>query len=112
MSIFRLGDQKPPEARPVTDGVVMRFDHVYEVDPALMEHTGMQQVPAWDTKRIVDSRWDHLDWMNDHFADEVLLAGEESETLPPDDRGMPSEEESEPPDDVHGQSGPALDRPE
>ncbi|CAA9478917.1 MAG: hypothetical protein AVDCRST_MAG13-1047 [uncultured Solirubrobacteraceae bacterium] len=98
MSIFRLGEQKPPEPRPVTDGVVMRFDHVYEVDPALMEHTGMQQVPAWDTERIVSSRWDHLDWMNDHFADEVLLAGEESETLPPADRGMPSEEESGPPD--------------
>ena len=28
--------------------------------------------------RIVDSRWEHLDWMHDHFADEVLLAGEES----------------------------------
>ena len=38
-------------------------------------------MPAWDTKRIVDGRWDHLDWMHDHFADEVLLAGEESETI-------------------------------
>ena len=112
MSIFRLGEQKPPEPRRINDVVVMRYDHVYEVEPALMEHTGMQHVPAWDTKRIVDNRWDHLDWMNDHFADEVLLAGEESETLPPDDRGMPSEEESDPPDDVHGQSGPALDRPD
>ena len=46
MSIFRLGEQEPPEAR-----------------------------------RIVDSRWDHLDWMHDHFADEVLLAGEGSETM-------------------------------
>ena len=38
-------------------------------------------MPAWDTRRIVDRRWDHLDWMHDHFADEVLLAGEDSETM-------------------------------
>ena len=81
MSIFRLGDQKPPEPRQITDAVVMRFDDVYEVDPKLMQRTEQQPVPAWDTKRIVDSRWDHLDWMHDHFADEVLLAGEESETM-------------------------------
>ena len=37
-------------------------------------------MPAWDTKRIVDSRWDHLDWIHDHFADEVIVAGEPSET--------------------------------
>ncbi len=37
---------------------------------------------AWDTRRIVDSRWEHLDWMHSHFADEVLLAGEGSETMP------------------------------
>jgi hypothetical protein len=80
MSIFRLGEQEPPDARRITDAVVMRFDHVYEVDPALMEATGQQPMPTWDTRRIVDSRWEHLDWMHDHFADEVLLAGEESET--------------------------------
>jgi hypothetical protein len=80
MSIFRLGDQPPPEARRINDAVVMRFDHVYEVEPALMELTGQQPLPAWDTGRIVDSRLDHLAWMHDHFADEVLLAGEESET--------------------------------
>jgi hypothetical protein len=80
MSIFRLGEQAPPEARRITDAVVMRFDHVYEVDPALMEVTPQQELPAWDTRRIVDARWDHLDWMHDHFADEVLLAGVESET--------------------------------
>jgi len=92
VSAFRLGDQRPPEARPVADGVVMRFEHVYEVDPALMEHTGQQAVPAWDTRRIVDSRWDHLDWMHDHFADGVLLAGEDSETMPPpDNRGQVAE---------------------
>jgi hypothetical protein len=44
----------------------------------------------------VDSRWDHLDWMHLHFADEVLLAGEESETMPEPDPPPPSEKESQP----------------
>ena len=82
MSIFRLGDQQPPPARRINDTVVMRFDDVYEVDPSLMELMGQQPFPAWDTHRIVESRWEHLHWMHDHFADEVLLAGEDSETMP------------------------------
>ena len=41
MSIWRLGDQKPPEPERVTDDVVMRFDHIYEVDP-----DGRSQVPG------------------------------------------------------------------
>ena len=74
---FRLSAQKPPEAKRVTDQVVMRFDHIYEVDPALMtEHTLQQNLPAWDTQRIVESRWEHLAWMHDHFADSVV-SGEE-----------------------------------
>jgi hypothetical protein len=81
MTIFRLGDQRPPEPTRIADGVVERFEHVYEVDPALMRATPQQDMPAWDTRRIVAARWDHLDWMHDHFADEVLLAGEESETM-------------------------------
>ena len=118
MSIFRLGDQTPPAPQRITDVVVMRFEHVYEIDPALMELTGQQDVPAWDTKRIVDSRWDHLDWMHDHFADDVILAGEESETMPPEERALPSEEESGPrpgpedPGGVRGLETPALDRPD
>jgi hypothetical protein len=52
-----------------------------------MTLTGQQDLPAWDTMRIVDSRWEHLDWMHDHFADEVLLAGAESETMPPESEG-------------------------
>ncbi|TCN41748.1 hypothetical protein EV644_104130 [Kribbella orskensis] len=69
---FRLSAQKPPDARRVTDGVVMRFDHIYEVDPDKMAVFGQQDIPAWDTHRIVDSRWDHLAWMHQHFADKVL----------------------------------------
>jgi hypothetical protein len=84
MSIFRLGEQKPPAPQRITDTVVMRFEHVYEVDPELMRLTGQQELPAWDTGRIVDSRWEHLDWMHSHFADDVLLAGEDSETMPPE----------------------------
>jgi hypothetical protein len=84
MSIFRLGEQAPPAPERITDTVVMRFEHVYEVDPELMRLTGQQELPAWDTRRIVDSRWEHLDWMHSHFADDVLRAGEESETMPPE----------------------------
>ena len=74
---FRLAAQRPPAARRVTDAVVMRFDHVYEVAPDLMsEHTPQQDFPAWETLRIVDSRWEHLAWMHDHFADSVV-SGEE-----------------------------------
>ena len=81
MSIFRLGDQRPPEPQRIADDVVMRFEHVYEVDPEKMRTFPQQELPAWDTHRIVAARWDHLDWMHAHFADEVLLAGEESETM-------------------------------
>jgi hypothetical protein len=80
MSIWKLGDQRPPAPRAITGEVVMRFEHIYEVRPELMEHFPQQEIPAWDTKRIVDSRWEHLDWMHDHFADDVLTAGLASET--------------------------------
>jgi hypothetical protein len=74
---FRLSAEKPPPAKPVSDGVVSRFEHVYEIDPALMsEHVHQQEIPNWDLQRIVSSRWEHLDWMHDHFADSVL-SGEE-----------------------------------
>jgi hypothetical protein len=83
MSIWRLGDQKPPEARRINDDVIMRFEHVYEVEPGKMRLFPQQPFPAWETKRIVDSRWEHLDWMHDHFADEVLSTGIEPEAGPP-----------------------------
>jgi hypothetical protein len=73
---FRLGQQRPPEARRINDDVVMRFDHVYEVAPEKMTIIRQQEMPAWDTLRIVASRWDHLAWMHDHWADEVLSAEE------------------------------------
>jgi hypothetical protein len=74
---FRLSAQKPPRAERVTDVVVTRFEHIYEVDPALMtEHVHQQDIPNWDFERIVESRWQHLAWMHSHFADSVL-SGEE-----------------------------------
>jgi hypothetical protein len=74
---FRLSAQRPPKAERVTDVVVSRFEHVYEVDPALMqENVKQQDIPNWDFERIVDSRWEHLAWMHNHFADSVL-SGEE-----------------------------------
>ena len=74
---FRLSAQRPPKAERVTDVVVSRFEHVYEVDPALMqENVRQQDISNWDFERIVDSRWEHLAWMHNHFADSVL-SGEE-----------------------------------
>ena len=74
---FRLAAQKPPDPRRITDVAVMRFEHVYEVDPALMtEHIRQQEIPAWDTHRMVASRWDHLAWMHEHWADTVVDAEE------------------------------------
>jgi len=68
-----------PEATRVSDGVVIRLKH-YEVDPELMgQQFDQQDMPAWDTQRIVDDRNDHLNWMHEHFADETLVAGQESE---------------------------------
>lgn len=69
---FRLSAQKPPDARRITDDVVMRFDHVYEVDPDKMSVYPQQDLPAWDTHRIIESRWDHLTWMHQHFASKLL----------------------------------------
>jgi hypothetical protein len=74
---FRLSAQRPPAAERVNEVVVSRFEHVLEIDPALMtEHVHQQDIPNWDFRRIVDSRWEHLAWMHDHFADSVL-SGEE-----------------------------------
>jgi uncharacterized damage-inducible protein DinB len=69
---FRLSAQTPPPARQITPEVVMRFDHVYEVEPTMMTLFKQQPIPAWDTHRIVDSKWEHLAWMHQHFADRVI----------------------------------------
>jgi hypothetical protein len=74
---FRLAAQRPPEAQRVNETVVMRYEHVYEVDPTLMtDHIRQQDMPEWDTKRIAADRWEYLAWMHDHWADTVV-SGEE-----------------------------------
>ena len=71
---YRYSEQaEPPEATPVTEVAITRFEHIYEVDPRLMvEHVNQQTFPNWDTLRIVHSRHDHLQWMHDHWADSVI----------------------------------------
>jgi hypothetical protein len=89
MDGFTVGAQTPPDAQRVTDIVVMRHEHVYEVDPALMaEHVHQQDIPAWDTHRMVDARLEYLYWVQDHWADErisgqELLAEIEAEEASP-----------------------------
>ncbi len=73
---FRRSAQGPPDPRRITESVIMRFDHVYEVDPGLMQVVQQDDIPAWDTHRIVANRWDHLAWMHDHWADGLLSAEE------------------------------------
>jgi hypothetical protein len=89
---FRLSAQQPPEPERVNDTVVKRYDHVYEVDPALMrDHVQQHDFPAWETHRIVAGRWDHLDWMHAHWADSVI-SGEELLGEPaPSDNSVPTE---------------------
>ncbi len=75
---FRLAEQvaPPPPAR-VSDVAITRFEHVFEVDPRLMERWVLQQMfPNWDTLRIMNSRHDHLEWMHRHFAEKVVSGAE------------------------------------
>jgi hypothetical protein len=75
---FRAGEQKvPPPPQRMSDVAIMRFEHIFEVDPALMtEHVRQQAFPNWDTQRIAGSRHDHLDWMHRHWAT-VVVSGED-----------------------------------
>lgn len=90
-SDYRFGryvpsEQIPPPPERVTDQVVQRFEHVFEVDPERMTHFRQQAMPTWDTRRIVAARWDHLDAVHREFADEVLLAGEGPDPGPTSDQ--------------------------
>jgi len=76
-------EQTPPAPERVTEQVVQRFEHVFEVDPDRMTRFRQQNMPAWDTKRIVAARWDHLDAVHREFADEVLSTGDGPDPGPP-----------------------------
>jgi hypothetical protein len=67
-----------PEPQPVRPGVVMRLEHVYEVDPALMRVFPQQSMPPAETRRIVASRHDFLEWMHGHFSPRRWSAEEEA----------------------------------
>jgi len=75
---YRFAEQHtPPEAHRVSEVAQTTFEHVYEVDPRLMQTHVLQQVfPNWDTLRIMRSRHDHLAWMHRHFAEKVVTGSE------------------------------------
>ena len=75
---FRYADQfTPPEPEQVTDVAITTFEHVFEVDPRLMQQWVLQQTfPNWDTLRIMRSRGDHLVWMHRHFAHTVVTGSD------------------------------------
>jgi hypothetical protein len=75
---YRFAEQyTPPRPVPVSEVAQTTFEHVYEIDPRLMQVHVLQQVfPNWDTLRIMRSRHDHLDWMHRHFASTVVTGSE------------------------------------
>jgi hypothetical protein len=75
---YRFAEQHtPPTPVRVSEVALTTFEHVYEVDPRLMEVNVLQQVfPNWDTLRIMRSRHDHLAWMHQHFAEKVVTGSE------------------------------------
>lgn len=75
---YRYSEQHtPPPATRVTDVAITTHEHVYEVDPRLMERWVLQQAfPNWDSLRIMNSRHDHLEWMHRHFASKVITGSE------------------------------------
>ena len=82
MTIWRLGDQTPPEPQRITDTVVDALRALStRSTPASCRSRRSRTCRSGTPSRIFNARWDHLDWMHDHFADEVLLAGEDSETM-------------------------------
>ena len=59
------------------DVAITTHEHVFEVDPRLMERWVLQQTfPNWDSLRIMNSRGDHLEWMHRHFATKVVTGSE------------------------------------
>jgi hypothetical protein len=75
---YRYAEQMaPPPPERVSEVAITRFEHVFEVDPRLMERWVLQQTfPNWDTLRIMNSRHDHLAWMHRHFAERVVSGAE------------------------------------
>ncbi|HEX5919385.1 MAG TPA: hypothetical protein VFY76_16105 [Nocardioides sp.] len=75
---YRYAEQlTPPEPQRVSDVAITTHEHLFEVDPRLMERWVLQQqFPNWDSLRIMNSRSDHLEWMHRHFATKVVTGSE------------------------------------
>jgi hypothetical protein len=75
---YRYDEQyTPPEPQRASDVAVTTHEHVYEVDPRLMERWVLQQeFPNWDSLRIMNARHQHLDWMHKHFAGTVITGSD------------------------------------
>ena len=78
---YRRSEQQAPAPKRVNPDVVVRVGHVYEVDPDRMRIIPQQDLPIWDTLRIVSDRLEHLRWMHDHWADTVLSGDEIERSL-------------------------------
>jgi hypothetical protein len=93
---FRHEEQMtPPPPEQVSEVAITRFEHVFEVDPRLMETWVLQQTfPNWDTLRIMHSRHDHLEWMHRHFAERVVHGSEILATI--DEEAVPDEKTQHP----------------
>jgi hypothetical protein len=75
---YRYAEQvTPPEPTRVSDVAITTHEHVFEVDPRLMERWVLQQeFPNWDSLRIMNGRGDHLEWMHRHFATKVVTGSD------------------------------------
>ncbi len=93
---FRHEEQMtPPPPEQVSEVAIRRFEHVFEVDPKLMERWVLQQTfPNWDTLRIMHSRHDHLEWMHRHFAERVVHGSEILATI---DDASPADDQTQHP---------------
>jgi hypothetical protein len=90
---YRRAEQyTPPAAVPASEVAQTTFEHVYEVDPRLMQRHVLQQVfPNWDTLRIMRSRHDHLAWMHAHFAGKVVTGSSILADLPAEPDQQPND---------------------
>ena len=75
---YRYDEQfTPPPPTRASEVAITTHEHVFEVDPRLMERWVLQQTfPNWDSLRIMNSRHDHLDWMHKHFTNKVVPGSE------------------------------------
>jgi hypothetical protein len=90
---FRYDEQmQPPEPQRVTDVAITTHEHLYEVDPRLMERWVLQQAfPNWDSLRIMNARGDHLAWMHAHFAKGIVTGSELLAEVDAEDAAQPAD---------------------